>query len=86
MYCIDIIRNINLLSFVCKTCVIYVNILIVVSQFFFTNLCSILMMFHQKYRFNRSDSEQYRHRYRTEVTYRFRFLEQTVTDTGTGEP
>ena len=33
-YCIDVIRNVNLLSFACETCVIYINILIVVSQFF----------------------------------------------------
>ena len=53
---------------------------------FFNILCSILMMFHRKYRFNRTDTEQYRHRYRTEVRSRFKFSEQTGTDTGTKEP
>ena len=76
-----LLGSIHLSSFVCETCVIYIYIYIYSGVTnFFNILCSILMMFHRKYRFNQTDTEQYRHRYRTEVRYRFRFSEQTGRD------
>ena len=51
---------VNLLSFVCETCYIYIYMNSGVT-IFFNNLCSILMMFHRKYKFNRTETEQYHH-------------------------
>ena len=74
------LRSVNLLSFICKTC-IYKFADCGVTKILY-NSCSVQMTHHRKYRFNQSDTQKYYHRYQTEV----RFSQNTETDTITREP
>ena len=79
-----LLRSVNLLSFICEIYIFIFTYYGVIKTLYI--LFSFQMTNHQKYRFHRRDTGQYRHRHQTKVRYRFRFSYKTGADTRTGEP